>query len=74
MGEQEPLVPLQGEKKEILVFILTVLVIISMVSSSIFFLSNNNSDEEINSIFNMGDPLLQGEGHDHRNASQTTQK
>ena len=71
MGEQSLVTPVQFGNKEILILITTFLVVISVVSTSVFFLSNDDVNENsINPIFSGGDPLLQGEEHDHRNASQ----
>ncbi|CAI8218688.1 MAG: Uncharacterised protein [Methanobacteriota archaeon] len=71
MGEQTEIAPLNFQSKEILVFLLSTLVIISIISSSIFFLGSEKVvNENTNSLFESGDPLLQGDEHDHRNASQ----
>ena len=71
MGEQQLVTPVEFGNKEVLILVTTFLVVISVISTSIFFLSNNETNEvNINPIFSGGDPLLQGEGHDHRNASQ----
>lgn len=70
MGEQTEIAPLNFQSKEILVFLLSTLVIISIISSSIFFLGSEKVvNENTNSLFEGGDPLLQGDEHDHRNAS-----
>ena len=71
MGEQSLVTTVEFGNKEILILVTTFLVVISVISTSIFFLSNDDVNEtNINPIFSGGDPLLQGEGHDHRNASQ----
>ena len=38
--------------------------------ASIFLILDNDKPVEISGITTMVDPLLQDEGHDHRNASQ----
>jgi len=70
MGEQKQVAPFELQNKEILVFLFSILVVISVITSSIFFLGGEEINENTNSLFIDGDPLLQGEEHDHRNASQ----
>jgi hypothetical protein len=55
------------QSKEVALAIL--LVISSVTAVSYYWSTDNNSNDEIN-LNNMFDPLLQDEGHNHRNASE----
>ena len=55
------------QSKELALVVL--LVLSSITAASYYWSTDNNSNDEIN-LNNMVDPLLQDEGHNHRNASE----